>query len=194
MNHVLKPKRSDSAGNVPTTSNLEEGEIAINLADKKLFVRDTSNNILELTARTMTSLEDVYLSGETDGQPLHYNATNGQWENYNRDMGPWSTGNNVVTYGTNNTSKVSIGKSTHSGTYNLEIDGIFNSLYQITLGDGSTVGPSWFLESTSLLTEDYTIPTSFNAEARVDTAVYTDVTLAVPTGSTLKVTDTISSS
>ena len=192
MNHVLKPKRSDSAGNVPTTSNLEEGEIAINLADKKLFVRDTSNNILELTSRTLTSLEDVYLSGESDSQPLHYNATNGRWENYNRDMGPWTTGNSTVTYSTNDT-KVAIGKSTHSGTYNLEIDGIFNSLYQITLGDGSTVGPSWFLESTSLLTEDYTIPTTYDAEARVDTAVYTDVTLAIPTGSKLTVSDTVTS-
>ena len=192
MNHVLKPKRSDSAGNVPTTLNLEEGEIAINLADKKLFVRDTSNNILELTTRTLGSLEDIYLSGETNNQPLHYNATNGRWENYNRDMGPWDTGSGTVTYSPA-TTKVAIGKSTYSGTYTVEVDGIFNSLYQITLGDGSTVGPSWFLESATLITEDYLIPTSYNAEARADTAIDEDVLVQVPTGSTLSVTDTITS-
>ena len=55
MNQIIKPKRSENAGTVPTTSNLEAGEIAINLADKKLFVRDTSNNILELTTPAVKS-------------------------------------------------------------------------------------------------------------------------------------------
>jgi hypothetical protein len=79
MNHIIKPKRTSSAGVVPTTSNLEEGEIAINLVDKKLFVRDTSNNNLELTTRTLGSLDDIYLSGETDAQPLHYNSSSNRW-------------------------------------------------------------------------------------------------------------------
>lgn len=57
--HKIKPKRTTTSGaaGVPTTSNLEAGEIAINLADKKLFVRDTSSNILELTTRTINSLD-----------------------------------------------------------------------------------------------------------------------------------------
>lgn len=190
MSHIIKPKRTSSAGRVPTTSNLEAGEIAINLADKKLFVRDTSNTILELTTRTMGSLEDIYISGEVNEQPMHYNASNGRWENYNRYMGPWTTGSGMLYYNSSG-SKVSIGKNSHSGSYNLEIDGNFNSAQQITLASGKKVGPSWFLESSSLVTENYDIPSTFNAEARVDTAIATDVVVTVPTGSKLTVTDLI---
>jgi len=192
MNHVIKPKRTSSAGTVPTTSNLEAGEIAINLADKKLFVRDTSNNILELTTRTVSSLEDVYLSGLTDAQPLHYNTANSRWENYSRDLGPWTTSSGK-TYYNSGASKTAIGKDTHSGTYTLEVDGIFNSLGQITIASGKKVGPGWFHESASLVSESYDIPCTYNAEAKTDVAIATDVVVSVCTNSTLKVTDLITS-
>jgi hypothetical protein len=42
---VIKPKRSETASSIPTTSDLEVGEFAINTADKKLYVRDSSDNI-----------------------------------------------------------------------------------------------------------------------------------------------------
>ena len=190
MYHVIKPKRTTSAGTVPTTSNLEAGEIAINLADKKLFVRDTSNNILELTTRTLGSLDDIYLSGETDAQPLHYNSSSNRWENYNRDLGVWSTSVGKTYYvDAGTSSKTSIGKSTHSGTYTLEVDGIFNSSGQITLASGKKVGPGWFNESTSLVTESYDIPCTYNAEASTDTAIAVDVVVKVCTGSVFKVSD-----
>ena len=47
MAMVIKPKRKFTAG-APTTSDLVEGEIAVNTADKKLYVRDNSNNIVEI--------------------------------------------------------------------------------------------------------------------------------------------------
>lgn len=40
MANVLKPKRSSVASSIPTTSNLADGEMAINSADKKIYVRD----------------------------------------------------------------------------------------------------------------------------------------------------------
>ena len=192
MNHIIKPKRTSSAGTVPTTSNLEAGEIAINLADKKLFVRDTSNNILELTTRTLGSLEDIYLSGETDAQPLHYNSSSNRWENYNRDLGPWNTssGNTYYNVGSAHTA---IGKNTHSGTYTLEVEGGFNASEQITLASGKKVGPGWFHETASLVTESYNIPCTFNAESKDDTAIAVDVVVKVCTGSVLTISDLITS-
>ena len=60
----IKPKRTSTPGNVPTTSDIEVGEIAINLADKKLYVRDASDNIFDLTESvTDTSPE---LGGDLD--------------------------------------------------------------------------------------------------------------------------------
>jgi len=81
MANVIKPKRTTSSGNVPSTSNLSTGEIAVNLADKKLYVRDTSTNILELTTRTVTSLDDTTISSPSNGQVLKYHASSSKWTN-----------------------------------------------------------------------------------------------------------------
>ena len=42
---VIKPKRSETASSTPTVSNLAVGEIAINTADSKLYIRDSDDNI-----------------------------------------------------------------------------------------------------------------------------------------------------
>ena len=47
MAMVIRPKRKFTAG-APGTSDLVEGEIAINTADKKLYVRDNANTIIEI--------------------------------------------------------------------------------------------------------------------------------------------------
>ena len=39
MSTVIKVKRSETASSVPTTSDLAVGEIAVNTADKKVYVR-----------------------------------------------------------------------------------------------------------------------------------------------------------
>ena len=48
MATVIKLKKSETAGAAPTTSNLEAGEVAINTADQKIYVRDSSSNIVEV--------------------------------------------------------------------------------------------------------------------------------------------------
>ena len=40
MSTVLKLKRTTTASLIPTTSDLEDGEVAINITDKKVFVRN----------------------------------------------------------------------------------------------------------------------------------------------------------
>ena len=39
MPNIFKPKRSTTASSVPTTSNLADGELAVNIADQKIYVR-----------------------------------------------------------------------------------------------------------------------------------------------------------
>ena len=48
MATVIKLKKSETASSVPTTSNLAAGEVAVNTADKKIYVRDSSSNIVEV--------------------------------------------------------------------------------------------------------------------------------------------------
>ena len=58
MAMVIKPKRKFTAG-APSTSDLVEGEIAVNTADKKLYVRDNSNNIVEIGGGGGGSTSDI---------------------------------------------------------------------------------------------------------------------------------------
>ena len=48
MATVIKPKRSNTALSSPTTSDLAIGEIAINIPDKLIYVRDANGNITTL--------------------------------------------------------------------------------------------------------------------------------------------------
>jgi len=87
---VIKLKRTTTAAAVPTTSDLEDGEIAVNLTDKKVFVRNggsivtvanfndsavdltsISSNLLPTTTTTFDigssskRWKDLYLAGNT---------------------------------------------------------------------------------------------------------------------------------
>ena len=48
---------SHVAATVPTTSDLVAGEFAINSADAKVYVRDASNNIVEVANKGVTDAE-----------------------------------------------------------------------------------------------------------------------------------------
>ncbi len=45
----IKHKRTNTPGKVPTTSDLEVGEILLNTADGKLFFKKDDNTIITLT-------------------------------------------------------------------------------------------------------------------------------------------------
>ena len=46
MATVIKLKKSEKSSSVPTTSYILQGEIAINTADQKIYVRDSNDNIV----------------------------------------------------------------------------------------------------------------------------------------------------
>ena len=48
MATVIKPKKSETANSVPGTSDIVVGEMAVNTADKKIYIRDSSDNIVTL--------------------------------------------------------------------------------------------------------------------------------------------------
>jgi hypothetical protein len=45
MANVFKPKRSGTASSVPTTSNLADGELAVNSADRIIYLREGASII-----------------------------------------------------------------------------------------------------------------------------------------------------
>jgi len=177
----IKPKRSASSGNVPSTSNLDAGEIAINLADKKLYVRDTSNNVLELTTRTLNSLDNVNISSVANEQILKYNSASGKWEN-NTGGGEWTSGSGFIY----NINTVGVGTATPDTNYKLDVNGTVNCTSLVVGGttiDG-TEPPVIMTKPT--ITTSYTIPAGYNASASNDVSI-DGATLSVGAGATLTV-------
>ena len=60
---AIKIKRFETVGDVPNTSELVDGEIAVNIADKKIYVRDGST-IVEMTADLSAVAEDILPDGD----------------------------------------------------------------------------------------------------------------------------------
>lgn len=177
----IKPKRSSTASNVPDTSNLDAGEIAINLADKKLFVRDTSNNILELTTRTLNSLDNVNISGLTNNQTLQYNSTSSKWENSTSGSSSWTTGSGLIY----NTGTVGIGTATPSTTYKLDVDGKINTSGGFYV-DGTLVPVSDpFHTAQETVVEDYVVVTGYTADNVKIIQIASGVTVSVQDFSSL---------
>lgn len=48
MSNVIRIKRSETAGAIPAAESLAVGELAINLADQKIYSKDSLNNVIEL--------------------------------------------------------------------------------------------------------------------------------------------------
>ena len=54
MATVIKLKKSEVAASVPDTGDLVVGEVAINTADQKIYVRDSSDNIVTVANKVET--------------------------------------------------------------------------------------------------------------------------------------------
>ena len=104
MANTIKLKRSGSAGDSPTSGELQHGELGLNYADGKLFFKNSSNVIQEL----LTS------PGTSNGQILFTN-TSSNFEGDNSLF--WDNTNNRLGIGTN------------SPGYDLTIDNVFDTCY-----------------------------------------------------------------
>ena len=74
MSNVIKFKRSETAGLVPDPSALAVGEIAINLTDQKIYSKNSSGVVVELSPSTGgaggsgNSFTNIAVSGQTTVQ------------------------------------------------------------------------------------------------------------------------------
>ncbi len=68
MPTAIKPKRSTTIGQIPGLSDLQDGEMAINIVDQKIYIR--SGNSVETVAQAATGATPVFtqLVGPTTTQ------------------------------------------------------------------------------------------------------------------------------
>lgn len=72
-------KKSTTAGGVPLTADLEIGEVALNLADRKLYTKNNSNQVVVVGAAYVGGTAP---SGPAEGD-LWYDSTNDLLKTYN---------------------------------------------------------------------------------------------------------------
>lgn len=87
-NQTIILKYSATAGNVPTLANLVRGELAINSADGKLFIRkagatEADDTIISINVKdpSLGTLGGVVLDSVSSGQALVYDGTSSEWKN-----------------------------------------------------------------------------------------------------------------
>ena len=109
---TLLPKKSSVASKVPLTGDLEIGEIAINLEDKKIYSKQTNGTVVEMAGGgggvTTTELLAATFTDTTGGQAVSTAAFT--------KLNNWSTQITNANY-TNNTSTVTV---VAAGTYQID--------------------------------------------------------------------------
>jgi len=84
MANTIKPKRSNTANKVPTTSDLSSGEFGVNMADQKSYINN-GTTVVQVGAGKIVGLQDVTVTSPTSGQTLTWNGT--AWVNSNASVG-----------------------------------------------------------------------------------------------------------
>ena len=63
MTTVIKPKRSETALQVPSTGSLEVGELAMNVTDGKFYTKTSGNVVKEIGGAGAVTLNSVTTAG-----------------------------------------------------------------------------------------------------------------------------------
>jgi hypothetical protein len=82
---IIKPKKSETASAVPTTSDLAVGEICINVTDQKIYTKKSDNSIVvvgsvtsggggSLSANSVNGTH-IALGSDAAGDVMYYNGT-----------------------------------------------------------------------------------------------------------------------
>tara|TARA_B100000287_G_scaffold38005_1_gene34883 strand:+ start:1540 stop:1860 length:321 start_codon:yes stop_codon:yes gene_type:complete len=64
MATVIKIKRSETASDAPTTSDLVAGEVALNTADQIMYVRDSNGNIVKVSNFSEADQSLIFPTGD----------------------------------------------------------------------------------------------------------------------------------
>ena len=62
MSHVIKIKRSETGGSVPSAGDLETHELAMNVSDKTIYTKNSSGQIVTMSSAGITEAEALALS------------------------------------------------------------------------------------------------------------------------------------
>ena len=76
----IQLKRSSVVGKVPDAANVLVGEPVVNLADRVIYTKDGTGNVILIGAGNISSLADVSNATPSADQVLSWNASINKWE------------------------------------------------------------------------------------------------------------------
>ncbi len=84
---IFKPKRSSTQASVPTTAQLADGELAVNSADKKIFLRDGSDIVVIANNTTITDHKILdNISSSFNGSTTQFTISSGSTNFLNSEI------------------------------------------------------------------------------------------------------------
>jgi len=162
---VIKLKRTTTAAAVPTTSDLEDGEIAVNITDKKVFVRNGESIVTVANFNSsntdLTSIGSNVLPSTTETYDL--GSTSKRWRSL------YLAGNTIdlagATISSDGTGSISISATgaTLPLNSNVQISGAVTKNIALAGTDGSPVQSVPFYTNTGGL-ESYNTKLDFKAD------------------------------
>ena len=138
MATVIKIKRSETASSVPTTSDLEVGEIAVNTSDRKVYIRDSGDSIVTVAnfseTNDLSSIGQSLLPDTTETYDI--GSASKRW----RDI--YLSGNTInlngATISSDGTGAITISASGATLPVNSKIEVASNTTKSIALADDIT--------------------------------------------------------
>lgn len=138
MANVIKPKRSNTAAKVPTTSDLLSGEFGVNMADQKCYINN-GTLVVQVGSGKLIGLQDVTVTSPTSGQVLSWNGS--AWVNAAAGAGTVTSvsGSGTVAGITLTGTVTSSGSLTLGGTFALPTGQVTTRMiYDTFTANGST--------------------------------------------------------
>lgn len=115
MANKIIPKKSSTASAVPTAGQLEIGEIAFNLADKKIYSKDAGGNVIEMGGGSGSG-DVVGPTSATDNAIARFDTTTGKLIQ-NSGASVDDSGNLRVGDGSSSAPSLSFASDTDTGFY-----------------------------------------------------------------------------
>ena len=82
MATVIKPKRSETALQIPSTGSLEVGELAMNVTDGKFYTKTSGGVVKEVGGAGAVTLNSVTTAGGVSNNDITLNGANLVFEGY----------------------------------------------------------------------------------------------------------------
>lgn len=185
---------SDTAAAVPSTGNLTNGELAINITDKKIYTKSLAGSLVTLvdTMGSQSAAAVAITGGTINGTVIGgsspaagtFTTVNGTVLTMTGDSAFNSTGALKIPVGTTGQQPTGADGKIRYNSSITKYEGYSNGAWS-SLGGGATGGGAdeIFIQNGQTVTVNYTIPTGKNAMSTGPITINSGIVVTVPAGS-----------